>query len=67
MNLMELFANDDELEQSPCKYGQIVIGHSCYCHHESPNAPRKCFVWRNGDDWNKKNCELFEKYKNETN
>ena len=60
INLVEMIVDDDETMPAPCKYGNIVIGHACYCHHESPNAPRKCPIWRNGGDWNVENCELFE-------
>lgn len=59
-NVVEALADDDETMQSPCKHGNIVINHACYCHNESPDAPRKCHVWRNVLDWNKSNCELFE-------
>ena len=62
INLVELTSEDDEQMQAPCKYGNIVIGHACYCHHESPDAPRKCPIWRNGEDWNKNNCEFYEDF-----
>ena len=71
MNLVEMIA--DEQYPSPCKYGNIVRGHACYCHHEM--GLRKCPIWRNyGEedsskwhnrgDWDKDNwdvgCNLFE-------
>lgn len=60
MNLVELISSEDETKQAPCKHGNIVIGHACYCHNPSGNAPRKCPIWRMGEEWNVKNCELFE-------
>jgi hypothetical protein len=71
MNFVELLA--EEQHQSPCKYGNIVDGHACYCHH--PDSARKCPIWKyygedltkwhnNGDwdkvDWND-GCRFFEK------
>lgn len=69
MNLVELAA--DEQHPSPCRFGNIVDGHACYCHHEQ--GPRKCPVWRsygeqadkwhNRGDWDKDEwnggCRLF--------
>ena len=59
MNLIELCY--DEQHDSPCRFGNIVDGHACYCHHEQ--GPRKCPVWRkygeqadkwhNRGDWDK--------------
>lgn len=48
MNLVEMIADPEEQSQSPCKYGNIVSGHACYCHHTSEDAPRKCPIWREG-------------------
>lgn len=66
INLVELFADDDEQKRSPCEFGNIVIGHACYCHHES--GPRKCGVWRMRGDgpagWDEKACQLFKKASN---
>lgn len=66
MNLVELCAEDDEQKQSPCEFGNIVVGHSCYCHHQ--NGPRKCVVWRmHGDGpsgWDEKACPMFKKASN---
>lgn len=55
VNLVELF---EEPEPAPCKWGNIVEGHACYCHHRL--GPRKCHVWRNGLEWKRENCELYE-------
>lgn len=44
INIVEMIAG--ESHDSPCKFGNIVDGHACYCHHESPDAPRKCPIWR---------------------
>jgi hypothetical protein len=61
-NLVELCA--DEQYQSPCKYGNIVARHACYCHNDDPDTPRKCNIWRSfGEDkshWNTSNCRLFD-------
>lgn len=61
-NVCALFwdLNDDELISAPCIYGEIVVGHACYCHHTSDDAPRKCPIYKWGEDWNVKNCKLFE-------
>ena len=71
MNLVELI--DDNQHDAPCKHGNIVDGHACYCHH--PQGLRKCPIWRNyGEhdltkwhnkgDWNKDGweggCRYFE-------
>jgi len=46
-NLVELCADDDEQEASPCKFGNIVSGHACYCHKDNwEDGPRKCPIWR---------------------
>jgi hypothetical protein len=60
INLVEMIAYEEDVLDAPCKHGVIIAGHACYCHHESPEAPRKCPIWRNGDDWTKENCELFD-------
>jgi hypothetical protein len=55
INLVEMLG--EEHHQSPCKFGNIVDHHACYCHHD--NGPRKCPIWRNYgesaiDKWNNK-------------
>ena len=69
MNLVEMIA--DKQHQSPCKFGNIVNGHACYCHH--PDGLRKCSVWRkyaedvdkwhNKGDWDREDwaggCKFF--------
>lgn len=62
INLVELL-DDEEHTPAPCFSGNIVGSHACYCHH--PMGPRKCGVWRNGDEWTTDNCALFEEVKNE--
>lgn len=57
INLVELMVDNEEMEQAPCKFGNIVVGHSCYCHHE--DGPRKCPQWRNQEPYEE--CDLFEK------
>lgn len=46
----------DDQEPAPCKYGNIVDKHACYCHH--PEAYRKCPQWRNNEPWEE--CEYYE-------
>lgn len=41
MEIVEMMA--DGQHASPCKHGNIVDGHACYCHH--PDRARKCAVW----------------------
>ena len=56
-NLVEFIADDDEQEQSPCLYGNIVKGHACYCHNgKSPY--RKCPQWRNDEPYEE--CEFYK-------
>ena len=78
-NLVEMCAEQDEQYQSPCKNGNIVDRHACYCHCEDERAPRKCPIWRHygesdlskwhgegdfdSDDWNG-GCKWFEKTPN---
>ncbi len=46
-NVVEIGAGDDEQHASPCKYGNIVDGHACYCHADHwVDGPRKCHIWR---------------------
>ena len=59
MNLVELFADEEEQKPSPCKYGNIVTGHACYCHH--PKAYRKCPQWRMQSPY--KECKFYKKQK----
>jgi hypothetical protein len=57
MNIVELAADPDEQMAAPCKWGNIVVGHACYCHNDSPLMPRKCPVWRSGDEAGWKRAE----------
>lgn len=43
MNLVELI--DDDQHPAPCRHGNIVDGHACYCHHPAGDTPRKCPIW----------------------
>lgn len=54
-NVVELIM-DAEHQQAPCKFGNIVMDHHCYCHHPS-QAPRKCPVWRDQIEWTKESGE----------
>jgi hypothetical protein len=73
INLAELVAGENEHEQSPCKFGNIIIGHACYCHNESDETPRKCPIWRNygvenlgrwkKTSWDEEGCPFFESVK----
>jgi hypothetical protein len=48
LNLVELMADEDECLPAPCKWGNIVDGHACYCHKDDwKEGPRKCPIWRN--------------------
>lgn len=58
---------EDNSIPSPCKYGEIIPGHACYCYHEDENAPRKCPIWKWDDEWNVSNCNLFEAKENHEN
>ena len=63
-NIVELVG--DEQSQSPCKWGNIVEGHACYCHNDEwKEGPRKCPIWRQwgvGDlsKWHQREWELIE-------
>lgn len=57
INLVELCADDEDQNSAPCIFGNIVVGHACYCHHS--DGPRKCNQYRNGEPYEE--CELFEK------
>ena len=66
-NLVEMIA--DEQRDAPCAHGNIVEGHACYCHADTPETPRKCHIWRyhaedlqhwrKDSDWDK-GCPYFE-------
>lgn len=57
INLVEMIAGEDEVEQSPCFWGNIVKRHACYCHSdESPY--RKCGKWSHGEPYEE--CEYFK-------
>jgi hypothetical protein len=43
-NIVEMMA--DEQREAPCAHGNIVVGHACYCHADTPHTPRKCHIWR---------------------
>jgi len=44
-NVIELL---DDGEKAPCRFGNIVPGHACYCHNDQwADGPRKCPIWRN--------------------
>jgi len=45
-NLVEMFSQENDQHQSPCKHGNIVAGHACYCHSKAKAAPRKCPIWQ---------------------
>ena len=63
INMVELVAEDQH--QSPCKHGNIVGGHACYCHAPTDNTPRKCHIWRQWGEqdkskWITGECLYFE-------
>jgi hypothetical protein len=43
MNIVEMIS--DEQHDAPCRHGNIVDGHACYCHSTGRDAPRKCPIW----------------------
>jgi len=62
-NIVELIA--EEQQEAPCKHGNIVVGHACYCHlDEWEEGPRKCPIYRNfggeKSKWIKREWELID-------
>ena len=61
-NLVEVFANAEDMRPAPCRHGNIVEGHACYCHHM--DGPYKCPLWFRYTEaveyWNKNECRFFE-------
>jgi len=65
INLVEIMAWDEEQSfNQKCKYGNLVEGHSVYCHNKSKDAPRKCrHTWYFGEKekgMQDEDCPLFE-------
>ena len=63
MNLVELIADDSEQRDAPCRFGNIIVGHACYCHHRK--GPRKCPIWQQYGEhdkarWHTSECRMFE-------
>jgi len=64
INLVEMIAEPNENQPAPCRHGNIIMGHACYCHNaEAPY--RKCPIWRHFGtsdlaEWNTENCEWFQ-------
>ena len=55
-NIVELIA--EEQEPCDCLYGNVVVGHACYCH--SDKSPyRKCPQWRFGKPYQE--CKYYKK------
>jgi hypothetical protein len=47
-NIVEMMADEGEQQEAPCKWGNIVEGHACYCHNDAwKEGPRKCPIYRN--------------------
>jgi len=44
LNLVELIGLSRQ--GAPCRHGNIVDDHACYCHSTAAAAPRKCPIWR---------------------
>lgn len=65
-NLVELCADEDEQSPAPCRWGNIVAGHACYCHKDDwEEGPRKCPIWREFgtndlSKWHKREWEFVE-------
>lgn len=47
LNLVEQLTDSEDMRMAPCRHGNIVEGHACYCHNSAKDAPRKCPIWRN--------------------
>jgi len=62
LNLVEMVSGEEEQEEAPCKFGNIITDHACYCHNPK-SGYGKCPIWRNGEEWNKENCPVFSKRK----
>ena len=65
INLVEMICDDDESGPSPCRHGNLVYGHACYCHHTAEDAPRKCPIWKYAlpwerGEWDDDKCPFFE-------
>jgi hypothetical protein len=61
-NFVELL-EEGEFNQK-CKFGNLIPGHSVYCHSEDPDAPRKCHhTWFYGEDakgMQDEDCQFYE-------
>lgn len=59
-NIVEAIASElgEEMEQSPCRWGNVVVGHACYCHHQ--DGPRKCRLYWGGEA-EMTTCPMFER------
>lgn len=57
-------ALEESLNNQRCKWGNLVTGHSVYCHCPHEDAPRKCrHTWYYGKDekgMQDEDCPLFE-------
>jgi len=56
MNLVEMVCGVEEMERSPCYWGNIVKGHACYCHNDK-SPYRKCGKWSSGNPYTE--CEYY--------
>ncbi len=63
INLVELWEDDENMSETPCAYGNLVEGHSVYCHNDGwAEGPRKCRrTWYYGEpDKYDETCEGFK-------
>lgn len=63
INLVELCADQEELEDCKCYWGNIVRGHACYCHKEE-SPYRKCPQYRNDEPYSE--CVYYKENKEES-
>lgn len=62
INLVEMCADEDEQSETPCAFGNLVEGHSVYCHNDEwKEGPRKCRrTWYTGGEERDEACPGFK-------
>ena len=66
-NVVEMAAACEEGESAwdtPCRYGDHVIGHAVYCQSPWPDRPRKCRREWSGEENRVEDCPSFAPNKN---
>ena len=61
INFVELLFKEDGAFNQPCKWGNLIAGHSVYCHNSDWDAaPRKCRrTWYTGGEARDEDCKGF--------